>query len=282
MKNNQLSKAVSQLSWRLAPTFFEGRGAKPLLEIYRAQSKENTYLNRFVYDELTQTAKGSSTLMSARLDSILQPLGLGIATLSELYSPEVRAKLQGKFYSDPAALVLRGAENKGNSRNTSFIKQLTELVEEANGNLVFPLLITGFDVSPTKDAGYNLQIVKGKDFKAISSDRFKGENHGKKFSQVDELGPIFSKDGKFTLYANDKATLSRLVVDSYGDLYSDDDGVGYSDGDGRVVVVPREASAQILEASFEELQRIRNEDIQKVNSAFVEAEKTYRDALAKK
>jgi len=282
MANNQLSRAVSQLNWRLAPNLFQGQGAKPLLEIYQSQTQGNGYLNRFVYDEATQTAKGSSPIMNSRLDSILQPLGLGIATLSELYNPQIRAMLDGKFYSDPAVFVLRGAENKGNSRNTNFIKQLAELVEEANGNLVFPLLITGFNFKPASDKeGYGLQIQKRADFKAISSDRFKGENHGKKFNQVDELGPVFTKDGKFIFYANDNSTLSRLGVDSGGDLVSYD-GVVSSGEFGRVVVVSREASVQILGASFEELQKIRDKDIQKVSLAFQEAEKVYRSALAKK
>ena len=61
----------------------------------------------------------------------------------------------------------------------------------------------------------------------------------------------------YKIYTINNSTLSRLAVYSDGDLDSDYyDGVDCSGVGGRVVVVPREASAQILDMSLEELEEL--------------------------
>lgn len=274
---NDIREAAAALNWRVAPTLFQGEGARPILETYQERAGDNEFINRYTYDEPTQTVRGSSPIMNEGLGTILEPAGIKIADVNDLYKPEVRAMLDGKFYSDPTAFVLRGRKNKGYERNTPFIDQLVALVEETNGQAQFPLFITGWDTKPLPEdkRGYGLQIVKRKDFSAVHDSRLAGENDGKRFNTVEEPGfPVFTKDGKYTFFANDNATLSRLYVSSDGDLDLYGGNVASSGDDGRVVLLPAEGGAQkILNARFSDLARTREEQMTQVEIHYKAAQK---------
>ncbi|MFH1290454.1 MAG: hypothetical protein ABIH92_03535, partial [Nanoarchaeota archaeon] len=261
MTEDNVSEAVRKLGWKIAPTFWDGEGAKPLLDRYGAGAGDNTFLKQFTYDEQSGMVKGSFPLGNARLDAIVRSKGIRVATLDDLYKPEVRAMFDGRFYSDPAALALRGNENKGYSKNNPLIAQLVELVEDANGRVEFPLLVTGWDVEPIEgdDKGYGLKVVKRDDFLAVHDKRLNGENNGKRFNKLKDNLPDFEDSGEYTFYASDNATLARLCVDSDGDLNTNYAVLGNTDDDGRVVFLPAEGAAEILKGRFKDLERARAE-----------------------
>lgn len=241
MRDLKLSEAVERFDWKLAPQFLSGDGVRDFHEIYQVESGGNEVLNRLTYDAQTKTLRGCSPLISFRVDTLVQPIGLRVAGLVDLYKPEIRAVLGGRFYSNPPTLVLRGSKSKGYELNTPLIEQLLPLVEEANGKIKFPLLVSGFDVQPLEGSkSYGLQIVKRKDFSASHSDKFRGENNRKRFTIMEQDGPKFNGNGNYMFYANDDATLAGLDVDSDGYLDSDSDSLDSSNDGGRVVLFPAE------------------------------------------
>jgi len=202
------------------------------------------------YDAKSQTLIGSNVFVAARIDSILRPLGIRVANPRDLGRPEVMGMVRGKHYTDAPTLVLRSTDDSY-ARNLPLIKQLTEQIEQANGRVQLPVMVTGFDVKVIKDdKGYGIALVPRDDFKAVNDKRLDGSNNGKRFSGVDEFGlPNFDSDGNRTWYARSQG-LSGFYLD--GDLIADSDNgnLADSDGDGRVVVVSDSVSQKNLEGKL--------------------------------
>lgn len=219
----------------VVPSFIKGEDAEA---IYKEVSK--TIKSGIWFDEEAKTMRGSSTFAAARVDSILRPLGIRVATLRDLSRPEIMKMVRGKFYSDTPAIVFRSTKD-GYEPNDLLIKQLSRLVEEKNGRLKLPVLITGFDVIPSEDErGYGLDIVARKDFNALNDKRLEGKYNEQRFSSIDENGlPNFKRDGARIWHAKDSG-LSRLCLDKHGALcsrYYGDVNLAESEKDGRIIVI---------------------------------------------
>jgi len=144
--------------------------------------------------------------------------------------------VEDNFYTDAPALVLRST-NDFHDRNLLVIDQLVKLVEEKNGKVKFPLLITGFDVKAKSDDGYGIKIVPRDDFQAVFDERLSGKYDCKRFSGVDELGlPKFEYNGKRKWHAKGMG-VSGFYLGSYLGLYSMDEDLALSSGEGRIVLV---------------------------------------------
>jgi hypothetical protein len=215
----------------VVPSFPKGEDAEALYNQVRKVIKTCVW-----YDAGSKTMRGSSTFLAARADSFLRPLGIRVATLADLSRPEVMEMVRGNHYADTPAIVFRTMED-GYEPNKLLIKTLAPLVEEKAGRLELPVLVTGFDVAPSRDkSGYGLRIVPRKDFAVLHDERLSGHNEDK-FSNVDERGlPIFDRNGSRTWYAK-TGGLSRLYLSRYLGLSSRNDILADSIEDGRVVLI---------------------------------------------
>jgi hypothetical protein len=220
----------------IVPSFVRGKDAETLCNQVSKTIKSGVW-----YDKDSKTMKGSSTFLAARVDGLVRKLGNGIrvAALADLSKPEIMEMIKGNYYSDTPAIVFRTIEDSYEP-NSLLIKKLAPLCEQKQGKLQLPLIVTGFDVVPSKDrAGYGFDIVPTKQFNVRYDEKLLGKYNGENFSNIDENGlPNFDKKGSRTWYARDKG-LSRLYLYGDLDLYSGYAGVGLagSNVDGRVVLV---------------------------------------------
>jgi hypothetical protein len=249
MTQDKLEKTIQgNFSWNkpeVYTSFVQGAEAEAIYN-----SLKGNMSNSMSYEAKTQTLIGSQVFAAARIDSILRPLGIRVANLRDLSRPEVIEMVRDKFYTDAPALVLRSM-NDSYKRNLPIIRQLAEAVENKNGSVKLPVLITGFDVKEIKDDnGYGIALIPRGDFQAVHDMRLHGENSGKKFTDVDELGlPKFDRDGKRIWYTRNQG-VSRLCL--YRSLNADscDENLAISFGDGRVVLVSGEATQKNLEGKL--------------------------------
>ena len=228
------TEAEGNFNWRV-PTIFiksfiEGAGAKSIYE--QVKSFGNVW-----YDEKTKTMLGSNFPVAARVDSILRPLGIRVANLADLSRPEIMEIVKDKHYSDTPSLVLR-SERDSYAPNKEVIKELIPHIENKQGKLKLPVLISGLDVALSEDkAGYGWKVIPRDDFSVVYDERLDGKWNGKKFTETDVLGlPLFDTKGSRTWYARDSG-ISGLG--SYGGGY-----LACSGGSGRVALVRGEASSQ--------------------------------------
>ncbi|MEK6855049.1 MAG: hypothetical protein AABX73_02395 [Nanoarchaeota archaeon] len=239
-----MAKIQGRFNWNkpeVYTSFVQGAEAQT---IYR--SLKGNMANGISYDRKTKTLVGSNVFAAARIDSILRHLGIRVANLRDLSRSEVMAMVKDNHYTDAPALILRSTDDSYEA-NLPIIKQLVQAVEKANGQLQLPLMVTGFDVRAEKDAGYGIVVVPRDDFKAVSDPRLSGENDGKRFTEVDELGlPKFDSNGNRGWYAKSHG-LSGLYLDGLLDVFSRCDNLALSDGNGRVVLVSAEGTAKNLE-----------------------------------
>ncbi|MDP1695575.1 MAG: hypothetical protein Q8L29_01525 [archaeon] len=234
MGNKGLTGKFNFIVPNIVSSFVEGEDAEALYDEVRKTIKSGVW-----YDSDSKTMTGSHTFLAARVDSIVRQLGKGIrvATLADLSRPEVMEMVKGRHYSDTPAMVLRTMEDSYEPNN-ALIRKLAPLVEQKNGRLQLPVLVTGFDVVPSEDKnGYGLDIVPREDFAVLHDKRFL--DNEKNFSTVNENGlPNFDRKGNRTWYARSDG-LSRLGLGGSLDLDSGC-GDGYLAGsgeDGRVVLV---------------------------------------------
>jgi len=230
-----MAKIQGNFNWNkpeVYTSFVQGTDA---LAIYNAL--EGSMKNGISYDADSKTLVGSNVFAAAKIDSLLMPLGIRVANLKDLSRPEVIQMVKGKYYTDAPTLVLRSRDDSYD-KNLPLIEQLKGLVEQANGRLKLPVMITGFDVKVVEnDKGYGIALVPRDDFKAVEDERLKGTNGGRAFSEVDESGlPIFNDDGKRTWFARSQG-LSRLFLNRVLNAYSINGLLALSNGDGRVVLV---------------------------------------------
>jgi hypothetical protein len=225
----------------------QGEDTQQIYEIVR-----NTFPDNVWYNPQTNTMKGSNPFIAAKVDSLVRPLGIRVANLRDFFRPEVLDLIENRFYSDTPSIVLRSNDDSY-ERNIPLIRRITELVEEKEGRVNMPLMITGFDVEkwPEDEKGYGLTIVPRDDFSVISDKRLGGEYNIKKFSTIDNLAlPNFDRKGSRTWYAKDQG-LSRLYLVRNLALDSGDDSLANSSDSGRVVLVKGgEATSQNFEAQL--------------------------------
>lgn len=232
---------TGQFEWKLPPkvipAFVQGEDAKRL---YEEVSK--VVSQGLGYNAETQTMWGSNTPMAARVDTLVRPLGIRVATLRDLSRPEIMEMMKDKFYSDTSALVLRTVEDSY-SPNKAIIETLVKAVESKEGKLGLPLIATGYDVVKA-DNEYGWDIAPRKDFSVLHDERLDAKYNGHRFSEVDEdTGlPKFTGNGSRTWYARNQG-ISRLYLSRYLDLGSYGGSLAVSSEGGRVALVRAEGTA---------------------------------------
>ena len=237
---------TGDFNWRIqeVPSFLEGNDT----EIIYNSLDENVKRN-IGYDEKTKTVLGSTPFLAARVDSMLRHLGIRAATPADLGRKEIIEGIRREHYTDASALILRSMDDSY-EENIFLIKRIAEEVEKRNEKLELPVMITGFDVKPSNDKGYGLDITAREDFKAIHDDRLEGKFNGQRFSEVDKIGlPIFNKKGKRTWVTRENG-LSRLSLGGDLDLGSIDGRLALSDDAGRVVLFSGGATSQIFLSNY--------------------------------
>ena len=225
------------------PFFVSGADAKAVYE-----HMQETFGKGVWYEEESKTMLGSNFPIAARLDTMLKnlkenPLELRVATLADLSRPEVMKMIEGEHYSDTPALVLR-TEKDSYEPNNAIIKQLLPHIEEKQGRLQLPLMITGLDAILDKNTEYGWNIVPRDYFSVVYDDKLEGKHNVKRFSRVDEIGfPIFDENGKRTLYARDKGLSGLCLVRDFA-LNSGGGDLADSGEYGRVVLIAAKPSTR--------------------------------------
>jgi hypothetical protein len=242
MTKQTKSQITGKFNWNRT-SFVQGVDALAIYDKVTETIKDGVW-----FDGKTQTMRGSNLPLVARVDSIVRPLGIRVANLRDLDRTEVKERIKDTHYSDAPALVLRTLEDT-HRPNQELIDNLKGNVEEAQGSLRLPVLITGFDVEPAENH-YGWQIKPRDDFAVLHDKRLDGKYDGNSFSEADENGlPKFKKNGSRTWFAKDSG-LSGLCLGRDLDLYSSGEGLAYSDETGRVVLVSGEAADEIFLAQY--------------------------------
>ena len=229
-KNKNLN--IAWQSQEKVPGLISGKDA---LMIYNSLEEQARVGLR--YDGASETVVGSTPIVVANLDIFAQKYGARTANLRDLSRAEVMRIAQGKHYIDSRNLVARSREDANWPKNNPILKTIYELAEQKLGSIKQPFMIEGFSFVPNpKDkTGYGLSLVPTSDFIVTEDERFDGKYHGKKFSEVDEIGmPNFDRNGNRTWYAKSEG-LSRLFLNFNLNLNSINDLLTDSGVDGRVV-----------------------------------------------
>lgn len=231
-------KLKGRFNWdvpEITTSFLQGQDVQSL---YDSLGEYITQLGGIAYASKTKILIGSTPFLAARVDTLIRPLGIRVANLRDLSRPEVMHKAKASYYTDAPVLVLRSMRDSY-KRNLPLIKRIAEEVEEANGKLELPVMISGFDVKHWQEdkKGYGIDIIRRDDFKAIHDERLDGKYNFQRFSEVDNLGlPKFDVAGNRTWHARYQG-LSRLCLVRGLVLGSDNEDLAGSDFDGWVVLV---------------------------------------------
>lgn len=221
----------------------EGEDANALCE-----EVARTLKGDFGYNEETKTMWGNSLPIAARVDSIVRPLGIRVATLADLSRAEVVDKVKGKYFSVVPGLVL-GTLKDRYAPNAELIPNLRNHVEQAQGILRLPALVTGFDVVPA-DNQYGWEFTPRDDFKVLEDERFGIKYNRKTFTEADEIGlPMFDRKGSRTWYSGGQG-LSKLFLSSDFSLRANDGYLDSSSEIGRVVLVSGKAAGTDLRQAY--------------------------------
>ena len=232
---------TTKFNWQrqeVIPSFIEGEDAKAIYDL-----TEGIRTGHMQYDPNTKLISGSTPFLAARVDTLVRPLGLRVANLSDLSRPEVMKLIQDKYYTDAPALVVRSETDPNYPKNNRLIRRILDQASRFNPK--FPFMVTGFDAVQLEDKeGYGIDIVARDDFQVTEDERLLGKYSGSKFSDVDEQGfPLFDRNGSITWYARDKG-LSRLYLNRNLDANSNNDDLANSNDNGRVVLISGAATSQ--------------------------------------
>lgn len=234
---------TGKFNWQapdIVPSFLMGEDASLIDE-----STRDVRSGTMGYDKKTQTFYGSTTILAARVDTLVRHLGIRVAGPRDLSRPEIMEMLRGKYYSDAPVFVVRSEQDEDCPRNNPLIKQI---LEEASGSEEkFPFMVSGFDVAPWPEEknGIGAKIVPRDDFKVIHDERLGGRYNGRRFARVDESGlPVFDEGGSRRWYTRDNG-LSGFYVWPFLDLDTYSYDFTRSALDGRIILVSGEPAWRI-------------------------------------
>ncbi|MEK6844588.1 MAG: hypothetical protein AABX83_04150 [Nanoarchaeota archaeon] len=227
----QKAEITGEFNWRISsivPSFVSGKDARAIYE----QVKD---FGEVWYNEKSQTMMGSNFPIAAKIDSILRHKGIRVANLADLSKPEIRDMVKDRHYSDTTTLVLRTLEDNY-SPNKDIIKELVQHIEQKQGKLRLPVLVSGLDVT-VSDNKYKWNVVPRDDFEVVYDERLLVKFNGREFSQVDGLGlPLFNKKGDKTWYVKNSG-ISRLLLYKSFSFISGSEDLDGSGKDGRILLV---------------------------------------------
>lgn len=208
----------------------------------------NKYINPLQINEETGEVSGTHLFGVARASQLITPMNLGIrlVSLADCAEPQILEMIRGRHYLIMPAAVLRSTKDSFNTQNEPLARYLAERVQGFSPEL--PAYIRGFGVEawPEDIKGYRSKLVplNGKSFEFLLDDRFSQKYNRWKFTQVDKNGiPIgltdpnnFKGENGRTWYTRGDG-LSRVYVDSDGNVDSDDARLAISGGNGRIALV---------------------------------------------
>jgi len=187
-----MADLTGKFDWQvqeIIPAFVQGKDAKTLYEL-----TEGIRTGIMGYDAQNKLFWGSTPFVAAKIDTLVRPLGMRVATLRDLSRPEVMKMIKDRYHIDTPTFVVRSAEDS-NARNLPLLRKLIQEAEKKN--VALPFMVTGFDVTQDDShEGYKLTFVPRDDFAVTHDERFDVKYNGQKFSDVDELGlPKFDRNG---------------------------------------------------------------------------------------
>jgi hypothetical protein len=271
------SQLTGEFEWRIpsvVPAFVQGKDAK---RIYGFVNKISA--NSVWYDAENKLMKGSNVPAVARIDTLVRPLGIRVATLRDLSSPDVMEMIRGDHYSDTPVFVFRSNIDTYEP-NQPIIERVVQEVETREGKVEFPFMITGFDVSKAHSP-YGWTIAPRDDFAIVHDERLDGKYNAKAFNEVDELGlPNFDKNGSRKWFARNQG-VSGLYLGRSLDLGSSCEYLASSSEVGRVVLICGEAAGADLRAKYRTSQKANLQVLRQSLEAQHEQRSKRIDALAK-
>ena len=234
---------------RIAASLVQGEDAEALYNAF-VEDTENNYHNhpsfRVVnYDAETKSMRGANLPLVSRLTELLAPSGIRTAVPADDKYGDVSRLIDGRFYADFNALVLR-IRGDSYAPNDSLAKDLADKIEQKQGKLKLPVMVVRPIVRYAENLEYGF-IFDLEDVTTVIEDERLDEKKyptGMKFDNVDKIGlPLFDKKGKRTWYAREDG-LSRLFLYCNLDLNSLDEHLADSLDNGRVVLVRGKAPSQ--------------------------------------
>lgn len=222
-------------------------GGKKGIDIY--EKLNETIKDGIWYDKYEGIMEGSHVFAAARLDSILKDYGGRIANLKDLGSQEVRKMLRENpdypgltHYSHAPALILRSEEETVESdfieKNNLLIRYLLPTIEDKQGKIKLPVLITGFDVKESQDRkGYGLVIAPRKDFNVHYDERLLGKYDLYHFNNIDKIGlPIdLAKQEGYRAWLTKKDGISGIYFDR--NIFSNELNLKESSKKGKLIII---------------------------------------------
>ena len=259
--------------------FLEGDFGKDFLKEYKGRVetdyKGNSKLNVLKYDEVV---RGSNPFAVVLANKILRQEGLRTTTQADLEKTlKIGWNLRGTY--EDTGLVLRSENDSDYSRNIPLAKDIGSRLRargikfSSKNPVMIPL--TGLELE-NADNDYGLVFKLRGDAEIYETPILKdGGNFSSK--NIDEKTglPIKLGNGDRTLYTRDSG-LSRLCLYVNLNLYSYDGGLDDSSVDGRVVVVSAEGTSPNFNEYLSNLQRLRDEEIAKIQKRYTEAEEVLR------
>src|SRR3989344_3018633 len=239
------NKTFERFNWnipKIVASIAQGEDAKSLYETLN-QEIESNYKNSpnmriLSYASETKSLVGSNIFIASRLNELLEPSGIRTAIPSDDRYGDISRLVKDRFYTDFNALILRTAGDSY-SPSDKIAKDLAEKIENREGKLKLPVVIVRPLVRYSEgSSSYDLVFDLDNKTQVIEDERLDGKKYptGMKFNNVDDLGlPLFDKNGARTWHAREDG-LSRLDLDGYLDLDSDDGNLRDSRGSGGVVV----------------------------------------------
>jgi hypothetical protein len=222
--------------------------------------------------------RGSNPFYAVGVQSKL-PFGVRVASQSDLETAMRIGVLDlSETYEDPD-LVLRTDGDPNSYLAGNLMKQVKyRFGKRTKMPVMIPLY--GMELVKDQDSLHGLAFKLKEDAQIIYAPILK-KSSGSNFNyeDIDVKTGLPTKVGKGnrTLWTRDSG-LSRCFLDRDSNLLSSDSGLAYSGGNGRVVLVSTAegGSQAFFNEKLNELQKIKDEKIAKINEDYIKAEKILR------
>jgi hypothetical protein len=185
---------------KLVSSLVQGEDAAAIYE-----SIKDSGLGLVAYDPRSRTLIGSTSLIAARIDTLLREFGVHVASPTELMSPDITRMIQSNYpgkqlnlptiYELHSPRIILRTLHDSYTKNLPLIKRIQEEIIKKEEKLNLPVLIKGFDFKSWSEdkSRYGLDIVPRDDFTITHDERLSGRYSQKRVLGFDENEiPIFS------------------------------------------------------------------------------------------
>jgi hypothetical protein len=256
--------------------FFGGEDGKEIDASIKKDYKDFSVMQVGNYSD--GKMRGSNPFYAVGIQSKL-PFGVRVSTQSDLENAMRIGALNLSGTYEDTSLVLRTDGNPNSYLAGNLMKQVKErLGKKAKMPVMIPLY--GMGLVKDQDSPHGLAF-KLKDDAEINYAPILNKSNGSNFNSEDidiKTGlPTKVGKGSRTIWTRDSG-LSRLYLYGNSDLYSRNDNLADSDDDGRVVLVSTAegGSQAFFNEKLTELQKIKDDKINKINEDYTKAEKILR------